>query len=82
VRARPFRALLAGIRLAPQESDITEALDREQRLIGSVLSGLASISENSCVRAMTLERIQEESVKDPVLKDLVRLIRMGCPESS
>ena len=80
VRVRPFRSLLAGIRLNQENRDVLEALDREQKMIGSLLSRLAGISEDNSIRAITRERIQEESAKEPVMRNLVRLIRMCCPE--
>ena len=80
VQTRPGRAMVAGIRQKPTAQEEKEALIVEQNTLGSTMSYLAALSTDSNLRALTVERLNSASAKDPIISSLVSLVQIGCPE--
>ena len=81
VQTRTGRAVVASTRQSPTVEEETEATTIEQETLGTAMSYLAALSQHhSTMRPLTMERISQESSRDPTISSLVSLIQIGCPE--
>ena len=88
---RLSKVFLAGLRAQPEQEDTDNTLEVEQRITGTAMGSLASLSMipedtiSMCSLAdnrqvISWDRLENESAKDSIISTLVELINTGIPD--